>query len=225
MMRWHNLTVVGIVSIFFASCTLPVQIRNSGFFQERDLRDLLDNSLRISGYQHSPGHSDILSRGVVHMTGRYRLEGDSRAGGTIELGQIDLEINFADKDEVRPGSYEIPIVSGKITNVTGLLPGEPDFGVGWSGEIPLTGTVSVKEAVGRVGDPPLIGFEAEGTLTAISSREGERGSQRIVKRIFSGTFFQEFELGSFPLSAAGTVQLNRSSLGSSQNQFYLEQTR
>lgn len=213
------------VSILLASCTIPVDIGNSGVFQERDLRDFADNWLRITSYQHSPGHINILQRNLVQMTGRFRFEGDSRAGGTTELGQIDLEINFADKDEVRPGSYVIPIVSGKISNVTGLLPGEPDFGVGWSGEIPITGTVSVEEAVGPEGDPPLIGFEAHGTLTSIPRRDGGVGSSREVHRIFTGTFAQESELGLLPLSAAGTVKLDASSTVNPNNQFYLEQTR
>ena len=164
-------------------------------------------------------------RNLVHMTGRYRFEGDPRTGGTTELGQIDLEINFADKDEVRPGSYVIPIISGQISNVTGLLPGEPDFGVGWSGEIPLTnGTVSVEQAVGTEGDPPLIGFEAHGTLTAIPRRDGDAGTLREVHRIFLGTFSQELEFGIPPLSAAGTVQLDGPSRIRPNNQFYLEQT-
>ena len=225
MIKLKHFLLFWIVSIFLASCTIPVDTRNSGFFQERDLRDFADNWLRITSYQHSPGHIDILGRGQVHMTGRYRFEGDSRTGGTTELGQIDLEINFADQDEVRPGSYEIPIVSGKISNVTGLLPGEPDFGVGWSGEIPLTGTVTVKRAVGADGDPPLIGFEAHGTLTAIPRRDGDAGSSREVSRNFTGTFAQELESRRDPLSASGTVQLDGPSTVSPNNQFYLEETR
>ncbi|MCA9472960.1 MAG: hypothetical protein MRJ96_16260 [Nitrospirales bacterium] len=225
MSKWQQVILFGIVSVFLASCAIPVDIRNSGFFQEQDLRDFADNWLRISSYQHSPGHINILQRGSVHMTGRYRFEGDSLAGGTTELGQIDLEINFDDRDEVRPGSYVIPITSGKISNITGLLPDVPDFGVGWSGEIPITGTISVEEAVGTEGDPPLIGFEAKGTVTSIPRRDGDAGSSREVQRIFSGTFFQEFKLGVFPLSAAGTVTQDVSSIAGPNNQFYLEQAR
>ncbi len=225
MMRLKNFLLLWFVSILFAACTIPVDVQNSGFFQERDLRDFADNWLRITSYQHSPGHVNILARGLVHMTGRYRFEGDPRTAGTTELGQIDLEINFADKDEVRPGSYEVPIVSGKISNVTGLLPGEPDFGVGWSGELPLTGTVTVTEAVGRAGDPPLIGFRAHGTLTAIPRRDGDVGSSREVSRNFLGTFAQELESRPDPLSAAGTVQLDGPSRVGPNNQFYLEQIR
>jgi len=214
MSKWQNFILPGMVSMFVASCTIPVDIQNSGFFRERDLRDFADNWLRITSYQHSPGHIDILNRGLVQMTGRYRFEGDSRTGGTTELGQIDLEINFADRDG--------PTISGKISNVTGLLPGVSDFGVGWSGEIPLTGTVSVTG-----GDPPVIGFETvgDGTLTSIPRRDGDAISSRKVSRVFIGTFSQEFETGIFPLSAAGTVQQSGPSGLGPNNQFYLEQTR
>ena len=101
----------------------------------------------------------------------------------------------------------------------------PDFGVGWSGEIPITGTVSVSQAVGTRGDPPVIGFGAHGTLTAISRGDEDAGNSREVNRIFSGTFSQELELGLFPLSASGTVQQDSSSAVNSTNQFYLEETR
>ena len=219
MIKLKNFLLFAIVSMFLAACTLqpdtlPANTTNSGFFQERDLRDFADNWMRITSYQHSLGHLNILGRGLVTMTGRYRFEGDSRAGGTTELGQIDLEINFAARDE--------PTISGKISNVTGLLPGVSDFGVGWSGEIPITGTVSVIE-----GDPPVIGFKTvgDGTLTSIPRRDGEVGSSRVVHRVFSGTFSQESESGIFPLSAAGTVQLDGPSRIRPNNQFYLEQTR
>ena len=231
MTKVKNVFLFAIVSMFLASCTLqpgtlPADTTNSGVFQEQDLRDFADNWLRITSYQHSPGHVNILGRGLVHMTGRYRFEGDPRTGGTTELGQIDLEINFADRDEVRPRSYVIPIVSGKLSNVTGLLPGEPDFGVGWSGEIPLTGTVSVEEPIGTEEIPPVIGFEVrEGTLTSIPRRAGEAGTLRVVTRIFSGTFSQEFDLGLFPLSAAGTVKQDDTARVNPNNQFYLEEIR
>jgi len=215
MITLKNFLLFLFVSLSLASCTIPVDIRNSGFFQERDLRDFADNWMTITSYQHSPGYNEILTRGLVRMTGRYRFEGDSRAGGATELGQIDLEINFAARDE--------PTISWKISNVTGLLPGVSDFGVGWSGEIPITGTVSVPEG----DDPPVIGFKTVGDrkLTSIPRRDGEVGSSREVHRVFSGTFAQEFESGIFPLSVSGTVQLDGPSGIRPNNQFYLEQTR
>ncbi len=214
MIRWQNIILLGMVSLFLSSCTIPVDIQNTGVFRERDLRDFEDNWSRIATYQYYPGHLNILGRGLVRMTGRYRFEGDSRTGGTTELGQIDLEINFAARDE--------PTISGKISNVTGLLPGVSDYGVGWSGEILLTGTVSV-----TAGDPPVIGFETvgDGTLTSIPRRDGDAATSRKVSRVFTGTFSQEVELGGSPLSAAGTVQQHGPSGLELNNQFYLEETR
>ncbi|MET0053064.1 MAG: hypothetical protein ABW095_18555 [Candidatus Thiodiazotropha sp.] len=225
MTQMRNYVRYGVLGVLLSSCTLPVDIRNSGYFEERDLTDFADTWLRVSSYQYSPGHTNILSRGVVHMTGRYRFEGDSRTGGSVEFGQIDLEINFADKDVASDGSFVIPIVSGTLSKVTGLLPGVPDFGVGWSGELPITGSVTVEEAVGAAGDPPLIGFEVSGSLSSIPAEDGGATSQRNLRRVFSGTFLQEFELGVHPLSVAGTVQLDASSTVNPNNQFYLEQVR
>ena len=99
-----------------------------------------------------------------------------------ELAQIDLVIDFSDRDETRPGTVEIPIVDGQASRVTHLGFGEPDFGVGWDGTLAITGFVTLTDpglGVGGSRPPQWITFKARGILTQITP-DGEPGAVRRV---------------------------------------------
>ena len=224
-MQKRNIILLIALSAFFASCSLIERFEfgptNPGYYSAEDLPAYRDKYLRISGYEHFPGHINILNRGRVEMTGMYSLK-DSTTAGLTQLGQIDLVIDFNDKVKTHsdPDAFEIPIVEGQISRVTDLVGGrEPEVGVGWSGTLPLTGFVSVTEAVGARGTPPLITFEAKGTLTSIPP-DGGRGSDNMKEMVFSGVFVQEVEFGHFPLLAVGKIDSTNG-----ESDFYLEQVR
>lgn len=212
-MQNHKFILLIALSVSFASCA-PT---NLGFFSADDLSSYRNNNSRIASYRFNPGHLDLLGRGRVEMTGMYSLQ-NARTAGLTELGQIDLVIDFSDREDTGSGSFKIPIVEGRISRVTGLI-GErvPEFGVGWDGTLPITGSVFITEPVGASRTRQRILFEAEGTLTQIS-RDDDGVSQRLAKMSFDGAFVQRVESGHFLLSAVGqTLSTN------GQSDFYLEQ--
>lgn len=153
------------------------------------------------------------------MTGMYSLN-DATTAGFTQLGQIDLVIDFGDRDEPRRGEVEIPIVEGQISRVTDLGGGRvSEAGVGWEGTLPITGSVLLTEPVGTRNPPQLISFEAKGTLTSIPP-DGGTSSARRREMTFSGTFKKEVELGSFPLFAVGHIDSTNG-----ESDFYLEEVR
>ncbi len=220
----HKFILLTVLSAFFASCSLIERLdfgpTNTGFFSADDLPSYRNNYQRISSYQFNPGYGEFhMGRGRVKMTGMYSLQ-DSTTAGLTQLGQIDLVIDFSDRDEPRPGTVEVPIVEGQISRVTNLVgPRSPEVGIGWEGTLPITGSVSLTEPVGPRNPPQLITFEAKGTLRSISADGGD-GSARLVELSFSGTFVKEVEFGSFPLLAVGKIDST-----SGESDFYLEEVR
>ncbi|MGD9851991.1 MAG: hypothetical protein AB7T38_12035 [Nitrospirales bacterium] len=211
------------LSAFVASCSLIERLEfdptNTGNFSAEDLPSYRNNYLRVSSYTHGPGYINILNRGRVEMTGMYSLN-DSTTAGLTQLGQIDLVIDFNDKDETSEGRWQVPIVDGQISRVTDLGGGRAsEAGVGWEGTLPITGFVYVTKPVGADDPTQLIAFEAKGTLRSISPH-GEAGSERRREMSFSGTFMQEVELGIWPLSASGKIDSTNG-----QSDFYLEEVR
>ncbi len=181
----HKFILLIVLSAFFASCSLIERLEfgptNTGLYSAEDLPSYRDNYQRISSYQFNPGYGEFhIGRGRVKMTGMYSLK-DSTTAGLTQLGQIDLVIDFSDRDETRPGmpgTVEVPIVEGQISRVTNLGGAEiPEVGIGWEGTLPITGTVSLTEPVGTRNPPQEIAFEAKGTLRSISPH-GEAGTQR-----------------------------------------------
>lgn len=217
----HKVILLAVLSAFFASCiSLDFGPTNTGFFSADDLPSYRNNYQRISSYQFNPGYGEFhTGRGRVKMTGMYSLQ-DATTAGLTQLGQIDLVIDFSDRDEPRPGTVEVPIVEGQISRVTNLVGARsPEVGIGWEGTLPITGSVSLTEPVGTRNPPQLITFEAKGTLRSISA-DGGGGSARLVEFSFSGTFVKEVELGSFPLLAVGKIDST-----SGESDFYLEEVR
>lgn len=217
----HKVILLTVLSAFLSSCiTLDFGPTNTGFFSADDLPSYRNNYQRISSYQFSPGYGEFhIGRGRVKMTGMYSLQ-DSTTAGLTQLGQIDLVIDFSDRDEPRPGTVEVPIVEGQISRVTNLVGARsPEVGIGWEGTLPITGSVSLTEPVGTRNPPQLITFEAKGTLRSISADGGD-GSARLVELSFSGTFVKEVEFGSFPLLAAGKIDSTNG-----ESDFYLEEVR
>ncbi len=223
-MQKHNIILLIALSAFFASCSLIERFEfgptNTGVYSAEDLPEYRDNYQRISSYQYNPGYGEFHSgRGRVKMTGMYSLK-DSTTAGFTQLGQIDLVIDFSDRDEPRRGTVEIPIVEGQISRVTDLGGGRvSEAGVGWEGTLPITGSVSLTESVGTRNPPQLISFEAKGTLTSIPP-DGGRGSDRLREMTFSGTFVKEVESGSFPFLAVGHIDSTNG-----ESDFYLEEVR
>jgi len=226
-MQNYKFILLIALSAFFASCA-PT---NTGVFSTDDLISYRNNYQRISSYQFNIAYGVFHSgRGRVEMTGMYSLQ-NSRTAGLTELGQIDLVIDFSDRDETRPGTVEVPIVDGQISGVTHLGYGEPDFGVGWDGTLAITeGYVTLTDpGLGGGSRPPqLITFKARGTLTQISP-DGEGGSVRRVDvgadgtdstLSFEGQFVQQVEFVSPLLSAVGNVTPS-----TGQSDFYLEEVR
>ncbi|GJL70181.1 MAG: hypothetical protein NPIRA06_28160 [Nitrospirales bacterium] len=215
------------LSAFFASCSLIERLEfgptNTGLYSEEDLPSYRDNYQRISSYQFNPGYGEFhIGRGRVKMTGMYSLQ-DSTTAGLTQLGQIDLVIDFSDRDEPRPGTpgtVEVPIVEGQISRVTNLGGAEiPEVGIGWEGTLPITGSVSLTEPIGTRNPPQEITFEAKGNLRSISPHGGA-GTQRKVNLSFSGTFLKEVALGSFLFAAAGKIDSTNG-----ESDFYLEEVR
>jgi hypothetical protein len=228
-MQNYKFILLIALSAFFASCA-PT---NLGYFSSDDLSSYRNNYQRISSYQfNAPYGAFHIGRGRVEMTGMYSLQ-NSRTAGLTELGQIDLVIDFSDRD-ASGDTVEIPIVDGQITGVTHLGYGEPEFGVGWDGTLAITdGFVTLTDpGLGGGSRPPqLITFKARGTLTQITP-DGEGGSVRRVDvdprgdpdkdstLSFEGQFMQQEEFGSPPFSADGNVTPT-----TGQSDFYLEQVR
>ncbi len=193
----HKIILLIALSAFLSSCiNLDFGPTNTGFFSSDDLPTYRDNYQRISSYQFNPGYGEFhMGRGRVEMTGMYSLK-DSTTAGLTQLGQIDLVIDFSDRDETRtgpPDTVEVPIVEGQISRVTNLGGAEiPEVGIGWEGTLPITGTVLLTEPVGTRNPPQEITFEAKGTLRSISPHGGA-GTQREVNLSFSGIFVKEVD--------------------------------
>lgn len=222
-MQKHNIILLITLSAFFFSCSLIERFEfgptSTGVYSAEDLPEYRNNYQRISSYQYNPGYGELHSgRGRVKMTGMYSLN-DATTGGFTQLGQIDLVIDFSDRDEPRRGTVEVPIVEGQISRVTDLGEGRvSEAGVGWEGTLPITGSVSVTEP-GGTRNPPEISFEAKGTLTSIPP-DGGTSSARRREMTFSGTFVKEVESGSFPFLAHGKIDSTNG-----ESDFYLEQVR
>ncbi|HBP86138.1 MAG TPA: hypothetical protein DD706_00400, partial [Nitrospiraceae bacterium] len=143
-LKKHKVILLTVLSAFFASCSLIERLEfgptNTGLYSAEDLPSYRDNYQRISSYQFNPGYGEFhIGRGRVKMTGMYSLQ-DSTTAGLTQLGQIDLVIDFSDRDEPRPGTVEVPIVEGQISRVTNLGGAEiPEVGIGWEGTLPITG--------------------------------------------------------------------------------------
>jgi hypothetical protein len=157
----HKFILLTVLSAFIASCSvierLDFEPTNTGFFSAEDLPSYRNNYQRISSYQFNPGYGEFhMGRGRVKMTGMYSLQ-DSTTAGLTQLGQIDLVIDFSERDETRtggPGTVEVPIVEGQVSRVTNLGGAEiPEVGIGWEGTLPITGYVTLNEPVGT-GNPP-----------------------------------------------------------------------
>ncbi|WP_447963574.1 hypothetical protein [Nitrospira sp. Ecomares 2.1] len=218
----HKFILLTVLSAFFASCSVIERLdfgpTNTGLFSAEDLPSYRDNYQRISSYQFNPGYGEFhMGRGRVKMTGMYSLQ-DSTTAGLTQLGQIDLVIDFSDREETRPDTVEVPIVEGQISRVTNLGGAEiPEVGIGWEGTLPITGYVSLTESDSN--PPQEIMFEAKGNLRSISPH-GEAGSARRVELSFSGTFKKEVELGSFLFAAEGNIDSTNG-----ESDFYLEEVR
>ena len=123
-----NVLLTLVLSVLLASCAQT----NRGFFSTDEISSFEDNYRRISGYEQTNGHLNLLGSGRVEMTGMYLLK-RSRATDMTELGQIDLFIDFDDSTERPRGSWRNPIISGELSQfsrVTGLLESFPETGVG-----------------------------------------------------------------------------------------------
>lgn len=226
-LKKHKVILLTVLSAFFASCSLIERLgfgpTNTGLYSAEDLSSYRDNYQRISSYQFNPGYGEFhMGRGRVEMTGMYSLQ-DATTAGLTQLGQIDLVIDFSDRDETRtgpPDTVEVPIVEGQISRVTNLGGAEiPEVGIGWEGTLPITGTVTLTEPVGTRNPPQGIKFEAKGTLRSISPHGGG-GTQREVNLSLSGIFVKEVELGSFLFAAAGKIDSTNG-----ESDFYLEEVR
>lgn len=209
--------ILGAV-LLVASCSFnPVQ---RGMFTAADVRAFEDSYNEICAYQYSPGYSDILGRGRVEMTGRYLLE-LNRSTGLVEIGQIDVVIDFSDREDVRDRTVQVDIASAEISNVTGLPAGSDVATVGWlTDELEIFGSVGVTEAVGPEPVPPDLRIDVEGSKTEISADDSP--STRAVGQVFLGAFAQEIRTGLMPLSVCGTVN-DAGINGLINGEFYLEE--
>ncbi len=149
------------------------------------------------------------------MRGQYRLDLDPRSQ-LVELGRIEVEIDFSDRTESPPRTFTAAVTSVTFSDITGFTAISDEVGVGWIPSYETNASVTITEPVTPDRIPAALNISVKGGKTQISP-DGSPGATRRVNQTFAGRFVQEFELGLFPFTVCGTIDGD-----TADGEFYLE---